>query len=77
MHSQSVRTRLALIWPAVQQWPVQNPQVESRSRGGGEGEIVCVQEESQGYLSNFLKKGSDRKFTSQGNCFPLSIKRYY
>ena len=41
-NAQSFRTRLAAIRPAVQQLPVQNPQVEFRSRGGGEGESVCV-----------------------------------
>ena len=44
MHSQSVRTRIALIRPAVQKLPLQNPLLESRSKGGGEGESVCVQE---------------------------------
>ena len=35
--AQSGSTRLALIRRAVQQLPVQNPLVESRFRGGGEG----------------------------------------
>ena len=56
MHSQSVRTRLALIRPAVQQKPAQSSQVESRSRGGGDGETVHVQKESHMYSLNFSKQ---------------------
>ena len=57
MYSQSVMTRLALIRPAVQKL---NPQVESGSRGRGEGEIVLVQEESHEHLWN------NRNFSKQG-----------
>ena len=60
-----VRTRLAPIRPA------QNPQVESRSKGGGEEESAHVQEESHAYFKTWDVTGS---LEATSSSFPISTK---
>ena len=74
MHSLSVRIRLTLIRPAVQQLLVHNTQVEFRSKEGGEEESVQMQEESHLNLSNFRTRPITESLQATSGSFPLSIK---
>ena len=69
--SQPVRTRLALITPAVEQLPVQNPPIKSRSRGRREGETVGEQEESHVKVTKSLQALSSCITQSINLCYLL------
>ena len=71
MHSHSVRTRLALIRPAVQ-LPVQNPQYEFRSRGGRVCS-VCKRKATCCIYQIFQNKVIIN-LQATGACFPLVLK---
>ena len=70
MHSLSVRIRLTLIRPAVQQLLVHNLQVEFRSKEGGEEESVQMHLN----LSNFRTRPITESLQATSGSFPLSIK---
>ena len=73
MHIQSVKARLALIRPSVQQLPAQNPLVEFTFRGGRE--CMCARGKPQVFCF-FLNKGNNQKFISpdKRQWFPASMK---
>ena len=76
MHSQSVKTRLAFIRPAVQQLPVQNPQVEFRSRGGGRESLYACKKKATCIYQIFKIREVTDSLQAPDGCFLLSIKPF-